>query len=78
MTKEKYRILHEECRVCRKTYMIKVKEKDLVDFLQNGKHAQKAFPYLREGERELLISGTCDKCWDDFFGKEEENKKYPF
>ena len=29
---------------------------------------QNAFPFLTSDERELLISGTCPKCWNDMFG----------
>ena len=29
---------------------------------------QNAFPFLTSDERELLISGTCSKCWNNMFG----------
>jgi hypothetical protein len=37
---------------------------------QNGAFVQDAFPELTAGERELLISGTCDACWERFFPSE--------
>jgi hypothetical protein len=42
-----------------------------------GTHAQDVFPYLTDGERELLISNTCDKCFEEMFPEEEEEEWYP-
>lgn len=30
-----------------------------------GETIQKAMPELTAAQREMLISGTCSKCWDD-------------
>ena len=32
-----------------------------------GEFAQDCFPYLTAGQRELMISNTCDDCWNKFF-----------
>lgn len=32
--------------------------------MQLGVHIQDAMPYLTAGERELIISNTCEKCFD--------------
>ena len=29
---------------------------------------QDAMPYLSDGEREILISGICNNCFDEMFG----------
>lgn len=34
----------------------------------NGQHIQNAMPHLSAAERELLISGTCDNCFNQMFG----------
>ncbi len=34
---------------------------------QNGKHIQDAMPDTNPGEREMLISGICNDCFDDMF-----------
>ncbi len=34
---------------------------------QDGELIQNAMPYLSATERELLISRTCDSCWDKMF-----------
>ena len=45
----------------------------LVDWTRwkNGTHIQHAFPYLTPGERELLSTHLCSKCFDKLFGEEE-------
>jgi len=35
----------------------------------NGAHIQNAMPELSPAERELLISGTCDRCFQQMFGE---------
>jgi hypothetical protein len=44
-----------------------INPQDVIDW-QAGKYIQDAMPYLSKGERELLISGTCDECFDKMFG----------
>tara|TARA_Y100001951_G_scaffold77640_1_gene64992 strand:- start:245 stop:469 length:225 start_codon:yes stop_codon:yes gene_type:complete len=34
---------------------------------QDGTLVQDAFPYLNESERELLISRTCDSCFEAMY-----------
>jgi len=36
-----------------------------------GEHAQQAFNYLTPSERELLISGTCEACFNDMFASDD-------
>jgi hypothetical protein len=36
----------------------------------NGIHIQDAMSQLSPAERELLISGTCDGCFNKLFGSE--------
>jgi len=39
---------------------------------KSGELIQNALPELSLDDRELLISGTCGKCWDAMFPPEEE------
>jgi hypothetical protein len=39
---------------------------------QEGTLIQKALPGLSPSQRELLISGTCDTCFDKLFAEEDE------
>lgn len=40
--------------------------------LQGGSLIQDVFPEFNTEEREILISGTCDKAWKEIFASEEE------
>lgn len=39
---------------------------------ERGAHIQDAFPQLSPEDREILISGTCPKCWDEIFGVDDD------
>lgn len=62
--------LMASCRLCGDKYLIKVRPQDLVTW-NEGAHCQDAFPYLTPGEREMLISHTCDKCWSKIFSDDD-------
>ena len=67
--------LNGECAGCATPYQVSgVEEEDFVAW-KIGKPAQDAFPYLSVDERELLISGICDKCWQRIFPPEEEEEE---
>ena len=59
------------CRLCRKHYDLLVDLDDVRSWM-DGVYIQDAMPYLSAGERELLISHTCDDCWKVLFGNCEE------
>lgn len=54
------------CRFCGTTHTMTVCIDDYFDW-QNGERIQDAMPYLTPAERELLISQTCQTCWDKMF-----------
>jgi len=55
-----------KCRHCGETHHMLAANEDL-EAWENGELIQDALPYLTAGERELLISGTCDDCWEKMF-----------
>lgn len=59
-----------KCRLCGKEKTVEVDKDDLLDYYK-GKHIQYAFPYLSVEDRELMISQTCDECWNKFIVEEE-------
>lgn len=65
------RLLSIVCRFCGKQYDLKVRLKDVTDW-RGGKYIQEAFPYLSAAERELLISKTCNSCFDKMFKEVDE------
>ena len=65
--------LDVKCRMCYKTYVIFLHEKDFTDWLFGSGFIQDLLPYLTDGERELLISSTCSDCFDQLFPPDLDN-----
>lgn len=59
--------IYTRCRMCGATRDIVVGDEDWAAW-KGGTYAQEAFPYLSTSQREMLISQTCDGCWDRIFG----------
>ena len=70
MSSKKTNII-KTCISCKKEYKIEVNKADLYSYM-NGELVQRAFPYLSAGERELIVSGVCDKCFIDMFKDDNE------
>ena len=60
-----------KCHDCGETFTLEIELADFKRWL-GGEKAQNAFPYLSADERELIISGTCGKCFDALFDRSEE------
>lgn len=58
--------LKTECKHCKKIFKINVEEKDYRTWVSGGL-IQEIMWYLSPEERELLISQTCDSCWNKMF-----------
>lgn len=56
-----------ECRWCGSSFDIRVSDEQVKRW-RDGELIQWAMPELTADERELLISGTCGKCWERMFG----------
>lgn len=56
------------CPFCGSREIIAVNDEDYYDWM-HGKRVQHAFPYLNANQRERLVTGICDKCWDDMWGE---------
>ena len=73
MSKERNVKLQVKCIMCNQMNYLMVTEDSIDEFFSpNRRHVQDIFPYLNPEERELLISHTCPKCWNNMFGGEEE------
>ncbi len=59
------------CRMCDNLHELHPTWEGFIAW-QNGDLIQTAMPELNAAERELLISGTCDDCWQSLFPPEEE------
>lgn len=45
---------------------------EAIDRWRRGEMIQDAMPDMSADLREMFISGTCPKCWQDMFGLEDE------
>lgn len=54
------------CKHCGYEEVVSVNKSDLNSWI-SGTMIQKAMPYLTASQRELFISETCDKCWNNLF-----------
>lgn len=61
------------CLTCNVEHRIDIYLDDLMRF-HNGTHAQDAFPYLTEDQRELLISEICGTCFEAMFAEDDEDE----
>ena len=62
-----------DCRKCGETTQLPATVEQLTElYLHRTERRlmQEIFPDLSIGDRELLISGTCNTCWQNMFGSE--------
>ena len=63
-----------QCKHCGAIYSLLVNPNDLISWQAGKGYIQDLLGYLSAGERELLISGTCDSCWTNMFGDDEDDE----
>ena len=63
---------HVRCYTCGEDHTIIAEKQDIISWMTGAKYIQDALPYLSAADRELLISNTCDKCWKELYGEDEE------
>lgn len=61
-----------KCPICASEKSIPVVSTDYKAW-QNGAFVQNAFPYLDDDNRERLVTGTCNECWDNMFAFEDDD-----
>ena len=60
-----------QCKHCSIVYQIIANSDDMQSWVSGEGYIQDVLGYLSAGERELLISGTCDNCWKSMFGDDD-------
>jgi len=58
------------CPICGEATDVTVSAVGYANWI-DGELIQNALPTLTSSEREALITGICDTCWDLSFGEEE-------
>jgi len=59
------------CIMCRRVSKVEVPTDGYYRWI-NGELIQYSFPHLPVGQRELLISGTHDECWNNLYPEEND------
>lgn len=57
------------CLVCGEYSIVRNLERTAVSRWHNGESIQSVFGHLSPAERELLITGTHDWCWNEMMGE---------
>jgi hypothetical protein len=61
------------CSLCQKPAIVEALDADaVITWLNQGVFIQDAFPARSAGDREILLSGTHDECFDNAFPDEDE------
>lgn len=61
------------CPLCGEPSLVEnVSKLALFNWLTGGEYIQNAMPMLSAGERETLLSGSHEKCFDEAFAEDEE------
>lgn len=55
------------CIHCSEQNKIKLDKEPFEKWKYQGQYVQHAFPHLSIDDRELLVSGTHPKCWNEIF-----------
>lgn len=61
-----------ECPRCHKIVELPLKEAELLAWNSKETFVQDQFPQLTPGQREMLLSGICEKCWNEIFPEDDE------
>lgn len=67
---KRFMTFHAKCTSCEKIIPFEADALDITSFRMGIQTIQEALPYLTADERELIISGTCGKCFDEMFDVE--------
>ena len=62
------------CSHCGQLFIINVNKKDFNEYMNHEKYIQDALPYLTSGDRELILSKTCNDCYNKMFGLEDDDE----
>jgi len=66
---------HVDCSDCGGEFVIHCNRSDLIKYTLRLASASEAMPYLSREDREILISNTCPKCYEEMFGGEETEEE---
>lgn len=68
--------LELECVLCKDSVLLNVDRDGFYQWRDGGVHIQNALPNNTPEEREMMISRTCDACWQAIIPEEDEEVEY--
>jgi len=63
------------CKYCKDTHHVPITEEDYNQWKKNDGYIQDIADLLSAAQRELLISNTCNICWQRMFGTNYGDKE---
>ena len=63
--------IRTQCPECKEIHDVKVSTNGYLNY-KTGMLIQRALPELIPEEREMLITGFCQSCWDKIFADDED------
>ena len=64
----------KQCMWCKTSPEVMMLDPDKLRRWNQGEHVQNVWPEMSAGDRELLISGTHDACWQAMFSEDEDDE----
>lgn len=61
------------CMHCSESTNFIITKDEYVRWILNNEYIQDVFSYLDKEEREMMISGTHPKCWEEMFADIDED-----
>ena len=68
-------VIEVPCKRCGVLYTILADREDVASWIMGTGYIQNVLAYLSASERELLLSGTCDNCWNQMFPKVDNDEE---
>ena len=56
-----------DCNLCGNPQVLPIEREDLIAWSKSGLFVQDYFPHLSPNDREMIMTGTCGRCFDDLF-----------
>lgn len=66
-----------DCVSCHRPQTLPITAEAVEAWRGSDELIQDAFPQLQPGQREMLLSGVCDTCWDAMFAPEADEPELP-
>ena len=67
--------VYKRCPMCGKEFGIEMSDEQYEKYTKGTEFIQDIFPEFTPAQREVLITGICEDCWDKLFPLEEDEEE---